>query len=351
MAKQVSYSLGELARHVGAELVGDAAIVVDHVATLEDAGSGAISFLANTRYRKYLTDTGASAVVVSPDAKADCPVAALVNPNPYLAFARIAQLLAPTEPPEPGIHPTAVVHSQAQIASDVTIGPYAVVGEQARIGRGTVIGAGTVIGKAAVVGEQCQLAANVTVGDRVVIGARVILHGGVVLGADGFGFANDRGTWVKVPQIGTVRIGDDVEIGANSCVDRGALGDTVIDNGVKIDNLCQVGHNTRIGAHTAVASSTAIAGSAIIGCRCMIGGAVAIAGHLSIVDDVVITGMTGVSHSIRERGVYSGSPLMLPNREWRRNTVRSGQLDDMHRRLRSLETELADIKARLEKEQ
>lgn len=177
------------------------------------------------------------------------------------------------------------------------------------------------------------------------------MHSGAVLGADGFGFANDRGAWIKVPQSGGVRIGDDVEIGANTCIDRGALGDTVIEDGVKIDNLVQVGHNVHIGAQTAVAGLTAFAGSSTIGRRCMIGGSSAIAGHLTIADNVTITGMTGVSRSIREAGVYSASPLMQPYQEWRKNTVRSGQLDAMYRRLRDLEAELADMKTQLGKQQ
>jgi UDP-3-O-[3-hydroxymyristoyl] glucosamine N-acyltransferase len=342
-------SLGELARRTGAELIGDPAVVVDHVATLEEAGPGAVSFLANPRYRRFLGRTRAAAVVVSPDDRGTCPAAALVAANPYLVFARAAQLLMAAEPPAPGVHETAFVHPQAVVADGVSVGPCAVIDAGARIGRGVSIGAGTVIGRRASVGDHARIAANVTIADAVVVGARVILHGGVVLGADGFGFANDRGRWVKVPQTGTVRIGDDVEIGANSCVDRGALGDTVVEAGVKIDNLVQVGHNVRIGAHTAIAGCAAIAGSTTIGSRCMIGGAVAIAGHLSIADKVTITGMTAVTRGIRESGVYSGSPQMLPNNDWRKNAVRFGYLDEMYRRMRKLEAELVDMKARLEK--
>jgi UDP-3-O-[3-hydroxymyristoyl] glucosamine N-acyltransferase len=351
MAGRVGFSLGELAERTGAELSGDPAVVVDHAATLEVAGPGAVSFLANPRYRRFLATTGASVVVLSAADREGCPTAALITPNPYLVFARIAQLLVPEPAPVPGVHPTAVVDPQATLAADASVGPHAVIGAGTAIGAGTMVGAGTVLGRDVVVGERCRIAANVTIADGVVVGSRVILHGGVVLGADGFGFANDRGVWVKVPQIGTVRIGDDVEIGANSCVDRGAIGDTVVETGVKIDNLVQIGHNVRVGSHTAIAACAAIAGSTTVGSRCMIGGAVAIAGHLSIADDVVITGMTAVSRSIRERGVYSGSPQMLPNHDWRRNTVRFGHLDDMHRRLRELEAELADMKARLDKQQ
>lgn len=347
-AERKGISLEELARRTGAELVGgDPAAVVDRVATLEGATAGAVSFLANPRYRRFLAKTQATAVVLSPNDREACPTAALVAANPYLVFARVAQLLAVEEPPAPGVHPTAVVDPGAVLAEDVSVGPHAVIEAQARLERGVVVGAGSIVGRRAHIGEHSRLAANVTVGHDVVVGARAILHSGVVLGADGFGFANDGGTWVKVPQTGTVRIGNDVEIGANTCVDRGALGDTVIEDGVKIDNLVQVGHNVRVGAHTAIAGLTALAGSTTIGRRCMIGGSSAIAGHLSIADGVTITGMTGVTHTIREAGVYSSSPLMQPYQEWRKNTVRSGHLDAMYRRLRSLEAELAAIKARL----
>lgn len=351
MTKRIGITLGELAQRTGAELIGDPALVVDHVATLEQAGAGAVSFLANPRYRRFLANTGATVVVLSPDDSTACPTAALVASNPYLVFARIAQMLVVSEPPLPGVHETAVVDPLAELADGVSIGPHVVIEAHARLERGVSVGAGTFIGSHAVIGADSRIAANVTIATAVVIGARAIVHSGAVLGADGFGFANDRGAWIKVPQSGGVRIGDDVEIGANTCIDRGALGDTVIEDGVKIDNLVQVGHNVHIGAQTAVAGLTAFAGSSTIGRRCMIGGSSAIAGHLTIADNVTITGMTGVSRSIREAGVYSASPLMQPYQEWRKNTVRSGQLDAMYRRLRDLEAELADMKTQLGKQQ
>lgn len=346
MAEQRSISLGDLARQAGAELSGDPTLTVDHVATLEEAGRGAVTFLANTRYRRFLATTKASAVVLSPEERDGFPGAALVSDNPYLVFARVAQLLLPVDQlNEPvKVHPTAQVHPQAVLAPDVRVGAQAVIGARAQLAEGVVIGAGTVLGADVRVGADSLIAANVTIADAVIIGARAVLHPGVVIGADGFGFANDAGRWVKVPQTGSVQLGDDVEIGANSCVDRGALGDTIIGEGVKIDNLVQVGHNVRIGAHTAIAGCVAIAGSTTIGKGCLIGGAVGIAGHLTIADGVTVTAMTGVSRSIRKRGVYSGSTLMQPSQEWRRNLVRSGQLDEMYRRLRELERELADMK-------
>lgn len=351
MTEQLSFTLGELSRLIGAELVGDADLRVERVATLEDAKAGAITFLANRRYQRFLTKTKATAVILSPDAREACPAAALVTSNPYLAFAKAAQLLAAPELPPVGIHESAVVHPQARLAADVSIGPNVVIEAHAQLERGVCVGANSYIGRQAFIGPDSRIAPLVSIGTAVRIGARAIIHSGAVLGADGFGFANDGGQWVKVPQQGGVQVGDDVEIGANTCIDRGALGNTVIEDGVKIDNLVQVGHNVHIRSGTAVAGLTAFAGSSTIGRHCMIGGSSAIAGHLEITDNVTITGMTGVSRNIREPGVYSASPLMQPYQEWRKNTVRSGHLDAMYRRLRDLEAELADMKARLDKQQ
>lgn len=351
VSERPGFSLGELSRLTGAELVGDANLRIERVATLEGAGSGAISFLANRRYRRFLAKTKASAVILAPADREACPAAALVTANPYLVFAKVAQLLAPPDLPPAGVHASAVVHPLAQLGEGVSIGPHVVIEAHARLEQGVIVGAGSYIGSHAHIGEHSRIAPLVSIGAQVSVGARAILHSGVVLGADGFGFANEGGRWIKVPQQGGVKLGDDVEVGANTCIDRGALGDTVIEDGVKIDNLVQVGHNVRIGAGTAVAGLTAFAGSSTIGRHCMIGGSSAIAGHLTITDNVTITGMTGVSRSIREPGVYSASPLMQPYQEWRKNTVRSGQLDAMYRRLRDLEAELAEMKAKLDEKQ
>lgn len=351
VTEQSGFSLGELSRLTGAELIGDGELRIERVAPLESAGPGTISFLSNRRYRRFLAKTKASAVILAPADREACPTAALVTSNPYLVFAKVAQLLVQPAPPPVGVHETAVVDPLAHLAEDVSIGPHVVIEAHARLEHGVVVGAGSYIGAHARIGPDSRIAPLVSIGAGVQIGARAILHSGAVLGADGFGFANDGGKWTKVPQQGSVRLGDDVEVGANTCIDRGALGDTVIEDGVKIDNLVQVGHNVHIGADTAVAGLTAFAGSSTIGRNCMIGGSSAIAGHLTITDKVTITGMTGVSRSIREPGVYSASPLMQPYQEWRKNTVRSGQLDAMYRRLRDLEAELADMKARLDKQQ
>ncbi len=312
------YSLGELAVRFGLELRGDPAVRVSHVATLAQATEGSLSFLANSRYRKHLSNTRASAVVVSPDDADACPVAALVDTNPYLAYSRIATLMYPTSPAPAGIHPSAVVATGARIAPSAVVGPFCVVEAGAVLGERVQIGAGCSILADVQIGDDTQLMPRVTLYAAVSIGARCLLHSGVVIGADGFGFAADAGTWAKVPQVGSVRIGDDVEIGANTTVDRGAIGDTIIENGVKLDNQIQVGHNVVIGAHTAIAACTGISGSTILGQRCMIGGMVGFAGHLNIADDVTVTGCSLVSASIRNPGSYSSGMPTVETRAWRR---------------------------------
>jgi UDP-3-O-[3-hydroxymyristoyl] glucosamine N-acyltransferase len=279
---------------------------------------GSLSFLANSRYRKHLGGTHATAVVVAPGDADACPVAAFVDSNPYLAYAYIATLMYPPPAVTAGIHLSAVVAAGASVAPSAAVGPMCVieagtvVGERARIGAGCTLLAG------ARIGDDTELRPRVTLYPEVSIGTRCLLHSGVVIGADGFGFAPDFGAWVKVPQVGSVRIGDDVEIGANTTVDRGAIGDTIVENGVKLDNQIQVGHNVIIGAHTAIAACTGISGSTTIGQRCMIGGMVGFAGHLTIADDVTITGCSLVSASIREAGSYSSGMPAVETRLWRR---------------------------------
>ncbi len=331
-------TLGELADVAGAELRGDPDIRIDSVATLASAGPGAISFLANRRYRRFLAETRASAVVLGPEDAGACPAAALVSENPYAAWARIAAHLHPAPKVIPGIHPAAVVHPDAAVAEDAAVGPLAVIGAGAVVGPGASIGAHCQLGDGARVGAGTRLVARVTVMDGCVLGERCLIHPGVVIGADGFGLALDGGTWHKVPQLGRVRIGNDVEIGANTTIDRGALEDTVIGDGVKLDNLIQVGHNVHIGPHTVIAACTAIAGSVHIGSHCAIAGAVAIAGHIEIADHVQIMGMSMVSKSIREAGVYASGIPVQEHAEWRRNFARLRHLDRFARRLAELET-------------
>ena len=336
----MSYRLGELAERIGAELIGDPDIAIDRVAVLGAAGPSAVAFLANRRYRPYLEGTRAGAVILGPEFAQICPVSALVLDNPYLGYARAATLLSPVVEREPGVAPSAVVDAGATVAPDASIGAHCVIEAGARVGAGTSLGAGSFLGRGSSIGPHGCIAAGVVICRGVHIGARALIHPGVVVGADGFGIANDNGTWVKIPQFGGVRVGDDVEIGANTTVDRGALEDTVIEDGVKLDNLIQIGHNVRIGAHTAIAACTAIGGSARIGRRCTIAGAASIAGHLEIADDVHLTATSAVPGTISEPGVYSSGMPVQENRAWRRNIARFRQLDDMARRLRAIERKL-----------
>ncbi len=315
---QEGFSLGELAVRFGLQLRGDPDLRVARVATLAEALPGTLSFLADSRHRRELATTRASAVVLAAADAPACPVAALVTENPRLAFARMASLLYPEPAQVPGVHPTAVLAAGLRVPASVTVGPLAVIEADVELGERAWVGPGCIVQRGARVGEETRLVARVTLYPGVEIGARCLLHAGAVIGADGFGLAADGGTWVKIPQVGSVRIGDDVEIGANTTVDRGAIGDTLIGEGAKLDNQIQVGHNVQIGAHTAIAACSGISGSTTIGKRCMVGGMVGIAGHLTIADDVVITGCSLVSASIREPGSYSSGMPTVPTRAWRR---------------------------------
>jgi UDP-3-O-[3-hydroxymyristoyl] glucosamine N-acyltransferase len=328
---QEDFSLGELAVRFGLELRGAPEIRVSHVATLSQASEGSLSFLANSHYRRSLGQTRASAVVVAPDEAQSCPVAALIASNPYLTYARIASLFHPQTHAAPGIHPTAVAASGARIAASASVGPLAVIEEGVLVGERVYIGPGCIVQRGARIGADTRLLARVNLYAGVQLGERCIVHAGAVIGADGFGFASDGGVWVKVPQVGSVRIGDDVEIGANTTIDRGAIEDTVIEDGAKLDNLIQVGHNVTIGAHTAIAACTGISGSTTLGKRCMIGGMVGFAGHLTIADDVVITGCSLVSASIREAGSYSSGMPTVPTRAWRRMVAHLRRFSDKER--------------------
>jgi len=309
-------ALGELAVEFGCELAGDPNVLVDHVAPLHSAGAGALSFLANPRLSSQLDATQASAVVLEARSAAASPVAALITSNPHALFARIAARLYPPPPLSPGIHPTAIVDASAQLDASCEVGPYALIAAGVVLGPRCVIGPACVIGAGARLGPDCRLAGRVSVEHDVVLGARVLVHAGAVIGSDGFGLARERGRWLKVPQVGSVRIGDDVEIGANTTIDRGAMDDTVIGDGVKLDNQIQVGHNVQIGAHTAIAACTGISGSVRIGERCMIAGACGLSGHIEIGDDVVLTGMSMVPHSVMRPGVYTSVIPVEPIRQW-----------------------------------
>ncbi len=334
-------TLEELAILAGAELHGDATCVVDHVATLENATTGSISFLSNTKYRKQLQATRASAVILAPEYLDECPVSALVSANPRLAYARISNHLFPEPAVKAGRHPSAVIAENAKIDPSAWIGPNAVIEENAWIGKDVQIGPGCVVGENARVGDASRLIANVTICSEVILGQRVLIHPGAVIGSDGFGLANDNGAWIKVPQLGSVVIGDDVEIGANTTIDRGALEDTVLENGVKLDNQIQIAHNVRIGENTALAGCVGIAGSTSIGRNCTLGGGVGISGHLEIADNTHFSGQTLVTKSIKEPGYYSGNLPAVANGEWRKTVAHIRRLGDMAKRLKKLEKALS----------
>ena len=335
-------SLGELAVRFGCTLQGDPDVRVTHVATLERADPQSLTFLANPRYRRYLRQTQAGAVVLDVQFAAECPVPALIAKNPYATYARIAALLHPGPPVIPGRHPTAVIESSAVIDPSAAIGPLAVIGARARIGARCTIGPGCVLLDDVTIAADTRLVASVTLCSSVTIGERCTLHPGVQIGADGFGFAPDADGMVKVPQIGGVHIGNDVEIGANTTIDRGTIEDTVIEDGVKLDNQIQIGHNVRVGAHTVIAGCSGISGSTSIGARCMIAGMVGIAGHLSICDDVVVTGRSFVNSNIRKPGYYSGGITVDETTRFRKNAARFHRLDELARQVRRLAGEAAE---------
>jgi len=336
----MSVSLAELAVRFGCELHGSPDTPIDCVAALADAHGRAISFLANSRYRRQLAHTGAAAVVLEASALADCPVAALVCENPYATYARIAAWLNPGPAISAGVEPSAIVAAGAHIDPTAYVGPGAVIGAGASIGARAFIGPQCVIAAGVSVAEDVRLVARVTLCERVSLAARVLVQPGAVVGGDGFGFAPEQGTWVKVPQLGGVRVGADVEIGANTTIDRGAIGDTVIEEGVKLDNQIQIGHNVRVGAHTIMAACAGVSGSVTIGRRCMIGGAVGIAGHLSICDDVCVTGWSFVSHSITRPGVYSSGIPTAEAGRWRRIVARLKRIDSWAARLKNVERQI-----------
>lgn len=333
----MSITLQEIAERINVELLGNPDCKITGVATLQNAQAGHLSFLSNRRYYRYLKTTSASAVIIAPQDKDNCPVNVLVSSTPYLSYVKAVRLLHPQQLFEQGIDVHASVHDDADISSTAYIGANAVIGAGAQLDDGVYVGPGCVVAENVIIGKNTRLLANVTLCRQVRVGQRVIIHPGAVIGADGFGIANDDGQWLKIPQLGSVIIEDDVEIGANTTIDRGALEDTVIEQGVKIDNQVQIGHNTRVGAHTALAGSVAIAGSVTIGKRCHIGGASCISGHIDIADDVIITGMSGVTNSIKKAGSYSSGLPVMGNKVWRKNIIRFKQLDELARRLITLE--------------
>ena len=341
----MAVTLAELAQQFQARLRGDGATLIRNVASLETAGPADIAFVSNPAYRKFLGTTHAAALILSESDAADYPGNALISSNPHLCFARIATLLNPPPAFPAGLHPSAVIDSTARIAASAWVGPQTVIEAEAVIEDHVFIGPGCVVGQAARIGAGTRLVSRVTMAHACVIGRRCWVHPGAVIGSDGFGYAKDGERWEKVPQLGRVVIGDDVEIGANTTIDRGALGDTVIADGVKLDNLVQIAHNVQIGEHSALAGCVGVAGSAVIGKRCAIGGQVGIAGHLTIADDVQVLGTSLVSTSLTHAGVYSSSLPAEPAEQWRRNVARLRHLDELTKRIKELERKIKQLTA------
>ena len=334
-------TLGEIAAHLGGELIGDPTLRITRISPLESATPSSISFLSNVKYQSRLASSQAGCVIVGPAMReaAVARGAALVTPDPYLGFARLTQWWAAKTRPivAAGVHPSALVEPGAIVAASASIGPFVVIESGAAIGEEAVLGAHCFVGHGASVGRATRFAPRVTFSHGCHIGDRGVLHSGVVIGADGFGFAASPGGAVKIEQLGGVRIGHDVEIGANTCIDRGALDDTVIEDGVKLDNLIQIGHNVRIGAHTAVQGCAGVAGSTTIGSRCIIGGASIMLGHLTIADGVIITPGSAVTRSIRQPGTYSGIFPIDDNASWEKNAATLRNLHTLRDRVRALE--------------
>jgi UDP-3-O-[3-hydroxymyristoyl] glucosamine N-acyltransferase len=335
--------LGDLVERLGGQLAGDANVQVTGIAPLAEAGDSHISFLSNSKFRGQAAASRAAALILAP---ADAAIVAeayagarIVTPNPYVYFARAAQLFESLArvAPKPGIHASACVDPSAQVDPSAHIGPHVTIGAGASVGAGCVIDAGCVIGPEAVIGEETHFFANVTFHERCIMGRRGIVHSGAVIGTDGFGFANEGGVYIKIPQTGRVVIGDDVDIGANTTVDRGALADTIIEDGVKLDNQIQIGHNCHIGAHTAMAGCVGVAGSAVIGKYCTFGGAAMVLGHLTIADRVHVSSGSMVSRSILEPGQYTGFYPLAKNADWEKSAAIVRNLSTMRDKIRALE--------------
>lgn len=336
----MAYKLSELAERADARLEGDGHCLIERVSEISAAGVGDIAFVYHQKYVKFLEATTASAVIISEDLLASCPVPALVTKNPRLVYARVANILHPPITMPMGTSDASIIADDAEVDKTACIAAGAVVSSRAVIKAGAQIGAACVIEEGAVIGANTIVKSNATVGYRCTIGEDCVLHSGVVIGADGFGFVKDGDVYIKIPQLGNVQVGNNVEIGANTTIDRGALEDTVIGNGVKLDNQIQIAHGVTIGDNTVISAATAIAGSTHIGSNCLIGGVVGIIEHLTIADNVIITGRTMVTHSITTAGSYSSSTPMDTTANWRKNSARFRQLDKMAKRIAQLEKTL-----------
>jgi UDP-3-O-[3-hydroxymyristoyl] glucosamine N-acyltransferase len=339
-----SFSLREIAAQLGGEVVGSESVRITRVASLANAEHGQISFLTDSKYHALLTKTKASAVIVATVDRDATTLPRIVTDNPYAYFARVSDLLNPETPPGLGIHPSAMIGASSVIPASASIAAGSVIGRNVHIGENVVIGAGCVIGDHVAIGDHCRLYANIVVYAGCEFGQRCIVHSGAVIGADGFGYAQDGGKWVKIPQVGRVLIADDVEIGANTTIDRGTLDDTLIGEGVKLDNLIQIGHNCQIGAHTAIAGCVGIAGSAKIGRHCRIGGAAMILGHLEIADGVMITPGSMITRSLGKADTYTALMPFQPHDKWLKTAANIRHLDKMLERIAQLEHEIEALK-------
>ncbi|MGL6161517.1 UDP-3-O-(3-hydroxymyristoyl)glucosamine N-acyltransferase [Microbulbifer sp.] len=342
-------TLAQLAEQLGARLClapgADPGLVPSGLNTLQDASDSQVSFLASASYRRFLAGTRACAVLLTEELAAECPVSALVVDDPYYAFARATTLYDTAPRSAPGVHPSAAVHADAEVEVSACVGPGAVIEAGARIGANAIVGANCVVGEGSEIGARTRLHAGVIIYHGCSIGRDCVVHSHTVIGADGFGFAPHGGQWIKIHQLGGVEIGDEVEVGACTCIDRGALGNTVIGRGVKIDNQVQIAHNVRIGDYSAIAACSAIAGSATIGNRCTLAGGTGVVGHVTVADGSHVTARTLVTKSIDSAGSYSSGTPFSDSRSWRRNAVRFGQLDEMTRRLKGLEKRLETLAA------
>ena len=337
--KRKEYSLHDLAARFGGQVLGDGGVLINQIATLENARHGELAFLASGKYRTQLASTHASAIILGPGDAELTHLPRLVCDHPYTYFAKISAFLNPALSLAPGIHPSAVIAHGAHIDETAHIGPHVVIDAGVRIGKNSTVMAGCSIGHGTQIGDNALLYPHVVIYHDCRVGQRLIAHSGVVIGADGFGLAMDGDHWLKIPQIGRVLIGDDVEIGANTTIDRGALDDTVIGDGVKLDNQIQVAHNVRIGAHTAIAGCVGIAGSTTIGRYCKIGGSAGILGHLHIADHVQISSFTLIAKSIAKPGSYTGTFPFSPHEEWRKNAVHLRHLDALAEKIKILQQE------------
>lgn len=338
-----TYTLSEIAKHINAEFNGDATHIISGVSTLQSANEQQVSFLNNKKYQPHLKTTKAAAVILTKENAAQFAGNALIVTNPHFAFAKTASLFMNVPKLPTGIHPSVIMGENCNIDPSAKIAANVVLDDNVTIGANTQIGANCVIGNNCIIGKNCRLWPNVTLYYDTKLGDNVNIHSGTVVGADGFGWAENNGKWHKVPQLGCVIIEDNVDIGANAAIDRGAIENTIIGAGTKLDNLTQIAHNVKIGANTVVAGFTGIAGSTTVGEHCIIGGNVSIAGHLDITNNVVLTGTSAVSRSIKEPGIYSSGVGLMKNSEWRRNAVRFFYLDKMARRLKCVEKTLENL--------